>query len=329
MKEESIRPESSTRESDKLFAEDVQKILKRRSEFVEISCPACESSSWKVLFEKEGFQFVCCTECEAVFINPRPTSEMLTEFYTTSKCVKYWNDKIFPASEDVRRSEIFAPRAQKIAELCSKYNAVTKVLLDVGAGFGTFCEEVGKLAIFDEVIAVEPSHDLAKTCRNKGLNVMEKPIEEVGLDEVSVITSFELIEHLYWPKNFVLTCWRALHKGGLFILTTPNIKGFDLLVLGRLSDNIRGPNHLNYFNPDSLCHLLQRCGFEVVEVTTPGKLDAELVRKKILNGELDVLERPFLKHILIDDWNTKSEPFQRFLQDNQLSSHLWMVARKR
>jgi 2-polyprenyl-3-methyl-5-hydroxy-6-metoxy-1,4-benzoquinol methylase/ribosomal protein S27E len=329
MKEKDIRPDSLMRENDKLFAEDVQKIHKRRSEFAEIPCPACESSNWKVLFEKEDFQFVCCAECEAVFINPRPTSEMLTEFYTTSKSIKHWNDRIFPASEESRRSIIFAPRAQRIAQLCSKYNARTKVLCDVGAGFGTFCEEIEKLAVFDRVFAVEPSHDMAETCRRKGLDVIEKPIEEVDLDEVSVITSFELIEHLYWPKDFLQACAGALHKGGLFVLTTPNIKGFDLLVLGKLSDNIGGPNHLNYFHPKSLCHLLQSCGFEVVEVMTPGELDAELVRKKILSGQLDISNCPFLKHLLIDNWETKSEAFQRFLQHNQLSSHLWMVARQR
>lgn len=329
MKEESIRPESLSRESDKLHSEDIREIIKRTSEFVVIPCPACESGNWKVLFEKDGFQFVSCAECETVFINPRPTAEMLAEFYVTSKTVKYWNDKVFPASESVRRSEIFIPRAQKIAELCSKYDAETKVFIDVGAGFGTFCEEIGKLAVFDKVFAIEPSHDLAETCRRKELDVIEKPIEEVELDKVNVITNFELVEHLYWPKDFLRACAKALSKGGLFILTTPNIKGFDLLTLGRLSDNIRGPNHLNYFHPKSLSWLLQDCGFEVVEVMTPGKLDAELVRKKILSGQLDISNCPFLKHILIDDWETKGDSFQNFLQDNQLSSHLWIVARKK
>ncbi|MFA5238570.1 MAG: class I SAM-dependent methyltransferase [Phycisphaerae bacterium] len=329
MREKDIRPDSLICENDKLFAEDIQKILNRRSEFIEIPCPACESDKYRVVFEKGSFTFVSCTRCESVFINPRPTPEMLAEFYATSQSIKHWNDRIFPVSENVRRSEIFAPRAQRIAELCSKHKTETKVLIDVGAGFGTFCEEVKKLAIFDEVIAVEPSHELAETCRCKGLDLIEKPIEEVDLDGVSVITNFELIEHLYWPKDFLQACAGALDKGGLFVLTTPNIKGFDLLVLGKLSDNIRGPDHLNYFHPKSLCHLLQSCGFEVVEVITPGKLDAGLVRKKILNGQLDISNRPFLKLLLIDDWETKGEVFQRFLQDNQLSSHLWMVARKK
>jgi len=316
------------RENAKLHAEDVQRLLAHRDEFVQVSCPACESGNYQVIFEKNGFTFVMCQECETVFINPRPTFDMLTDFYATSKSIKHWNDKIFPASEDFRRKQLFAPRAAHVARLCKKYNVLTKVLLDVGAGFGTFCEEIKKLGVFDKVIAIEPSRDLADTCRRKGLDVIEKPIEEVGLDEVNVIVGFELIAHLYWPKDFLLTCARILHKGGLLILTAPNIKGFDLLVLGKLSNNINGPNHLNYFNPKSLSHLLQHCGFETIEIATPGKLDAELVRKKILSGELDISNQPFLKHVLIDEWETMGNAFQHFLADNMLSSHLLVVARK-
>lgn len=329
VKEEDIRPDSLMRENAKLRVEDIRKILKRKDEFVEISCPACESGSYRLVFQKDGFTFVCCKQCETVFVNPRPTYEMLTEFYTASKSIRHWNDRIFPASEDSRRSQIFAPRAQSIIELCRKYNAATRVLLDVGAGFGTFCEEIEKLAVFDKVIAVEPSPELAETCRRKGLDVIEKPIEEVELDQVDVITNFELIEHLFWPKGFLSACVKVLRTGGLLIVTTPNIKGFDLLVLGKLSDNIGGPNHLNYFHPASLSRLLNDCGFEVLETSTPGRLDAELVRKKALSGEFDLSTHPFLKQVLIDEWERVGVCFQKFLADNGLSSNMWLAARKR
>ena len=137
-----------------------------------------------------------------------------------------------------------------------------------------------------------------------------------------------MIEHLYCPKDFLVSCKRVLPSGGLLILTTPNIKGFDLLVSGKDAQNVDGPNHLNYFHPKSLSCLLQQIGFEVIEVLTPGKLDAELVRKKILNGGLDVSNQPFLKQVLIDNWETAGEAFQQFLADNKLSSHMWIVAKK-
>lgn len=89
----------------------------------------------------------------------------------------------------------------------------------------------------------------------------------------------------------------------------------------------------NEIRPDflaqkSLSHLLNNSGFEVLEVLTPGKLDAELVRKKILNDEYDVSNNPFFKNILIDEWASLGNEFQKFLAENKLSSHLWVVAKK-
>lgn len=327
MKEEEIRPEQLMLENFELRSEDIKLLLHQKEKFCNVPCPACESDNYKFVFEKEGFTFVICKECETLFINPRPTFTMIRKFYETSKCMKHWN-KIFSVTEESRRNEIFAPRVERVMELCKKNNSKGGVLLDVGAGFGTFCEEITKKGFFDKVIAVEPSHELAEACRHKGLNVIQEPIEKIKLDEVNVITSFELIEHLFYPRDFLISCARALSKNGLLILTTPNIKGFDLLILNMLSDNIAGPNHLNYFHPKSLTKLLQECGLNVIEVLTPGKLDAEIVRKKILAGQLDISNQPFLNHILIEKWETLGYAIQRFLADNGLSSHMWVVAKK-
>lgn len=307
---------------------DIAKLLACQSEFVKVPCPACESENYEFTFEKKGFNFVRCKDCETLFINPRPSFQMLEDFYEKSESIKFWSDKIYADSEDVRRSQIFVPRAERVADLCKKFGA-TGTLMDVGAGFGTFPEEVRRLGTFRKVIAVEPSPDLAAVCRKKGFEVIEQVIEKIGVNEkIDVITNFELIEHLFRPKDFVRACAEILTKGDLFIITTPNIKGFDLLTLGKLSNNIIGPNHINYFHPKSLGTLLESCGFEVVETLTPGKLDAELVRKKILGGEFDVSDHPFLSQVLIDKWETLGEPFQRFLAENKLSSHMWIVARR-
>ena len=85
---------------------------------------------------------------------------------------------------------------------------------------------------------------------------------------------------------------------------------------------------MNLFNPDSLAGLLSRSGFDVLETATPGRLDAELVRDAALEGELDLAARPFLKRVLIDEWERLGTPFQSFLATNGLSSHLRVLARK-
>ena len=111
------------------------------------------------------------------------------------------------------------------------------------------------------------------------------------------------------------------------MLTCPNGQGFDVETLGPISDTV-DHEHLNYFNPESLTKLLTNLKMEVLEVFTPGVLDAELVRNKILEREFDVSEEPFLKKVLLDDWDKLGGPFQNFLIEQGLSSNMWIVARK-
>ena len=87
--------------------------------------------------------------------------------------------------------------------------------------------------------------------------------------------------------------------------------------------------HLNLFNPAALSHLLEACGFEVLDATTPGRLDAEFVREAALKGEIDLSHDPFLKRTLIDEWDRLGWPFQQFLAANGLSSHMWIAARRK
>jgi 2-polyprenyl-3-methyl-5-hydroxy-6-metoxy-1,4-benzoquinol methylase/ribosomal protein S27E len=328
MKEDDIRPEKLMDKSDELYLEDVKELLKHKNEFIIVDCPACGSKNYKKSFEKYTLNYVLCEECETTFINPRPSPELLEEFYKTSKRYDYWDKVIFPASEDARREKIFKPRAERIIEICKRHNTKRDTIMDVGAGFGTFCEEIKKLNFFKRVIAVEPTPSLAETCSKRKLEVINKRIEEVKINmNVDVVTCFEVIEHLFSPKEFILGCKSIISKNGIIVITCPNIKGFDISLLKEVSESI-DTEHLNYFNLNSLSSLLESCGFQVIEKLTPGKLDAELVRKKILEKEFNINENSFLKQILIDNWNNLGDKFQAFLSENLLSSHMWIIGKK-
>lgn len=329
LKEENIRPARLIKKSEKYHQLDIEKLFRQVNRFVMVSCPACESNNSNISFTKNGFTFYNCTECNTLFINPRPTFEMLMDFYSNSLYIKYWSEKIFPLTEKNRRKLIAIPFVNRVIDICKKYHSDFKILADVGAGFGTFCLEMEKKTIFKEILAIEPSHSLAQRCRNKKLKVIEAPIESTKLKNVSVLTIFETIEHIYNPLSFLKNCYRMVKSKGLIIISTPNIKGFDLITLREGSDNIGGPEHLNYFNIKSLSTLLERCGFIPLESFTPGKLDLELVRIKILKGEFDPSNESFLRYVLIDEWKKYRYSFQEYLSMNCLSSHLWMVARKK
>jgi 2-polyprenyl-3-methyl-5-hydroxy-6-metoxy-1,4-benzoquinol methylase/ribosomal protein S27E len=329
MKESEIRPDHLMQGQLEAFAADLHRLLQHKGSFVHVPCPACGGEDAHKAFEKYELTYVVCSGCGTMYVNPRPTPALLETYYATSENYQYWNKYIFPASQEARCERIFRPRAERIADICRRNNIENGTLLEVGAGFGTFCEEMQRLGIFRRVVAVEPTPDLAETCRRKGLEVVEKPIEQVRFerDTFDVVASFEVIEHLFSPRDFLLSCADVLSPGGLLVITCPNVRGFDIVVLQALSGSV-DTEHLNYFHPISLSHLVTQCGFETVEVLTPGKLDAELVRKKILTGELDVSSQPFLKQVLIDEWERVGDSLQRFLADNMLSSHMWLVARK-
>jgi 2-polyprenyl-3-methyl-5-hydroxy-6-metoxy-1,4-benzoquinol methylase/ribosomal protein S27E len=309
---------------------DVGRILSRCSEFVQVDCPACGADDQTQKFQKNGINYVECKKCRTFFVNPRPPSDVLEWFYRESPNYAYWNKVIFPASEAARLERIFKPRVDRMLDICRQYRVKTNSILEIGAGFGTFCAEIKRRNVFARVMAVEPVPELAKTCRERQLEVLELPVEQVQLDEdklFDVVASFEVIEHLFAPADFIRHMVRLLNPGGVLVLACPNGQGFDIETLGTASNSV-DHEHLNYFNPKSLAGLIVHCGLEVLESFTPGQLDAELVRSKILAGEFDVSDQPFLKKVLIDEWEFLGAPFQEFLVHRGLSSNMWVVARK-
>lgn len=328
--EQEIRPKELMDQQRAMAMTDLGRMLSRYSEFVQVDCPACGSAAKHFKYEKNGIRYDECEACETFYVNPRPSSEVLDWFYRDSPNYAYWNDVIFPASEAARREKIFKPRVDNVLAMCAKYNVPTGSLLEVGAGFGTFCTEVKARDVFKRVVAVEPTRALAETCRQRGLEVIEKPIEHIdmsGEEGFDVVANFEVIEHLFDPSAFIRDMTKLLRPGGIMVLACPNGKGFDVEVLGTVSKTV-DHEHLNYFNPASLGALMESHGMKVLESFTPGKLDADLVRNRILSGEYDATGQDWLKKILVDEWETQGQAFQDYLVANNLSSNMWIVAAK-
>ena len=295
-----------------------------------MGCSACDSRQRVARWAKFGLDYWECSDCQTVYISPRPSPAVLEWFYQGSVNYAYWNKHIFPASEAARREKIFVPRVNRFLELCARHGTRAGTVLEVGAAFGTFCQELNSRKVFKRVVAVEPTPDLAQHCRSLGVEVIEKPFETVTFsreDRFDAVVAFEVIEHLFCPEEFLRRSNSVLSENGLLVVTCPNAQGFEIATLGCLSDSVDA-EHLNYFHPMSLARLLARCGFDLVEMQTPGQLDAELVRKKVLSGDLSLDGQAWLRRVLIDQWETCGSSFQRFLAQSGLSSHMWICAKK-
>ena len=327
--ETDIRPAQFDDEHKRVSIEDINMLQSRKNEFVKTNCPACNLDDSEHEFLKNEFNYEKCNNCQTTYINPRPSPEILKWFYRNSKNYDFWNNVMYPASEESRRKNIILPRVNMTIDLCKKYDNEMNSLLEVGAGFGSFCSEIQSTKKFKRIVAIEPTPELASTCRKKNIETIESSIEDIDFStqKFDVIVNFEVIEHLFSPTEFLLQLKNVLNDGGLLILSCPNGMGFDIQLLKEKSSAI-DHEHLNYFNPHSMSLLLRDCGYRVLDVFTPGKLDAELVRKKILSGEFLLKDDNFIKQMLIDHWNKLGNNFQEFLVNQNMSSNMWAIAQK-
>jgi len=330
LSEHELCPDDLLAGQEAAFARDIARLHKRADEFVTVACPACGMANQNKAFDKFGFTFQRCVQCATIYMSPRPSPAVLADYYANSENYDYWARHIFPASEATRREKIHRPWLERVIGFCERHGIRRGALAEVGAGFGTFAALATQSAAFERVVVIEPTPEMAAACRSRGVEVLEKRIEDVGdeLGSADVIVSFEVIEHLFEPRIFLKQCARLLNPGGLLILSCPNGRGFDIAMLGAKSLAVDA-EHLNLFNPAALTHLLEACGFEVLEATTPGRLDAEFVREAALKGEIDLSNDLFLKQTLIDEWARLGWPFQQFLAENGLSSHMWIAARRK
>jgi len=329
LKEHDIRPSELDEGKIKALKEDLERLHANINDFVEVNCPACSSSSSIFEFEKYDFKFERCTDCQTVYMNPRATPEILDEFYSNSRLYAYWDKYIFPASRSTRMQNIFRPRVEYINDLCEKENIKKDLIVEIGSASGMFCEEATKSNYFKRVLGIEPSSDQVETCRQLDLEVIESTIENVkDLDQTAdIVVSFETIEHISSPSSFILSVRDILKKEGLMVLTCPNYLGFDILCMGKDSDSLDA-EHINMFNPDSLKILVENSGFSVLEISTPGKLDVDIVLKNYKQNKLSFEKNSFMHHLFNNSDQKILDKFQTFLSDNLLSSHMLIAAKK-
>jgi SAM-dependent methyltransferase len=326
VKEAEIRPAELLKRYLALSEQDAKRCFEN-SDLTQINCFACESTDHESVISKNGFLFSLCNSCGTLFQSPRPSREDFSKFYRDSESNEYWSNVFFPAVAEARREKILAPRAASLSKACDKLGIEVSRIADVGAGHGILLEEWGKLNPETSLVAIEPSRSMADTCRRKGFEVIEDVVENVQANVVGadLVASFEVFEHVHDPYEFVRSLSKIAGIGKHVFISTLCVDGFDIQVLWDKSNSVFPPHHLNFASIEGFRTLFERAGLEIVEITTPGVLDVDIVRNFVHENSEDVQLERFIKKILMDD--ALSQKFQSFLSENLLSSHVWIFAK--
>jgi SAM-dependent methyltransferase len=328
MREDDIRPKPLLDEFFARLKRDADRLAARRAEFVERTCVFCGAPG-RHAFDKHGFSYCSCGACGSLFVNPRPTAAALAEYTESSEAVAYWSSHFYKETAEARRAGIFRPRAELVTALAREHGLNGSVrFADVGAGYGLFLEELRARAPRWTLTAIEPDRRLSLVCRTAGFGTVERWVEDIGEGELAMdfVSAFEVVEHVFDPVQFLSACRRLLRPGGMALVTTLAISGFDLQVLWDQSRSITPPQHLNFPSVASVTQLAARGGFEVMDLTTPGELDVDIVRN-VLREKPEAVQDRFAREIVSADEGTR-HAFQQFLKANRLSSHLRCLLRR-
>jgi len=308
-----------------LTIEDIKKLVLKAGSFVKSNCPACKSSDFVPYYNLFGLLYYKCKQCGTVFLNPCPPEEIIAGYLNDSEALRYWREAMPAHVVRNRKEKLYSDRVHFIKNQIDKFNVKKQKFLDIGGGNGYIVEELVKKNIeFSEYIIIEPqplSIDLPR------IRIIPKMIEEVREKiEADLAVAFEVIEHIVDPKAFLSSVYDLLADDGIFILSTPNIDGFETTTLKEKTTSCWF-DHIRLYNPFSMKMLLENAGFKVLSTETPGELDVEIVKSISLKEKLDFSSNPALKFLMEDGFKYKKE-FQNFLASNQLSSHLKCVAQK-
>lgn len=128
------------------------------------------------------------------------------------------------------------------------------------------------------------------------------------------------------PKEFLTNVNNSLKKNGLLMLSTKVGSGVDILTLKGNNKNVFPCEHIFMPSKEGLRKLLEECGFELLEFTTPGTFDVNFLMDNIDNISDDEC---FLNYFLKTANPGSKSDFQRFLQKAGLSSYAQIIAKKK
>ena len=314
-----IRPPALLNEFKRLSLRDAAHFLGDESTWESVACTGCGEDRPKPAFVKEGFPYSQCRHCSSLYVNPRPRAADVTRYYAESDASRFRVAQFSEASASQRRIHLVRSRASWIAQVADTHLSHEELTYGDWETYSpAILEEVAEQGRFGACIGISPVVPL------EGVAGAARPEDLPLLDALS---AFEKLEHQPTPEQFLQTLCERLKPGGLLFLTTRTCSGFDLQVLWDKAPYIFVPEHMNLLSIEGLELLLQRCGLELIELSTPGQLDVELVLQA-LAADPSVVLPPFVQPLLTQRGSLAHQDFQAFLQKHRLSSHVRLVARR-
>lgn len=224
-------------------------------------CKNCGSQDYNLILERaDGQCIVSCKNCDFAFLKLIPNSSNIHKLYNENY---YGNEEIYGyrgSYYDEEKPYMFLPRLEWVSK--SNIYGDDRRLLDIGCADGEFLSYAKEAGW--QVCGLEISAEGYDLCKEKGIEVYNKELREIGFPDNSfhVVTLWDVLEHYISPKDELREIYRILKAGGMIFISTPNHKKGKVMGKNWFGYNA-SYEHLSYFEAATLTQMLMDVGFRV------------------------------------------------------------------
>ncbi|MHA1370977.1 MAG: class I SAM-dependent methyltransferase [Promethearchaeota archaeon] len=186
-----------------------------------VFCYICDNKRIELWAKENGYQMVKCTNCELVYLNPRPRLSEIEEstrvgMHRIGKGILNTLGRYSPMKAGdfiIKISELF-PHEELKSKTCK--------WLDIGAGYGDLIQALTNLtASGSDLLGIEPCE--AKVKKGKSLGI---PLTNIRLSDVHArfthVSLINVFSRLPNPIEFLSEIKSHMEPGGQLILVTGN-----------------------------------------------------------------------------------------------------------
>lgn len=273
------------------------------------ACPICGSYKSRFVFARWDIDYRMCCKCKSIYV---PTQkEVIEEYLNLEEMKKFREADAFQDSMSSRRTRYWSDFVSWLKYRTYRYlgNNTDISILDIGNKYKGMIERIGDSDNNWNYKYIDFSSDCPRDSSEKA----------------DVALYLNQLQHEANPIESLKRIRNALKEGGLLVLNTRLGSGFDILTLKGGAEDIFPYEHITLPSREGLQMILEKAGFKLLEITTPGTRDMDIVLK---NKDRIDEENFFVKYLLDTADNRTLADFQQFLQKSGLSSFAQIVAMK-
>ena len=328
-----IKPKNELANWRKIVSEEIKTTWGSKKDWVHIVCPVCNKTEYNPAFEKNGFEYVECDNCKTLYAKTRPNQNELKKWYLGSESVKFWKDQLLVKSAASRDAKIVEPRSQWILDCVSEYISSSSEqiqYLDISFFGKMLVEKISEKTNNFNIISAGITA-ARESYISKSINV--SPIENMDdynkFSNIDVVVAFDSLDRSQSIYQLIKNLENVIKPGGLLFATCPVSSGFEIQTLWDKSPSIFPPDKLNFPSVNGLMNLFNNSDeWSILELSTPGMFDVELVKNELFNKSDVKLPRAI--KALLDGINKQGEGvFTEFLQSQRRSSFARIVIRRK